>query len=632
MASPWYAIASRHLANDMVTSQSTTPELDVGGPVVALLERKTTLIALGIGAVATLLVHIVETLSDAIAEHDRVGQPLLALSLLMLFLRLHFRPQSLLSTQRMAVLTLQVYFLLGVVHLMLFDLPHANPFWMATTYMWTMLITLLLHITWPQRQALFSSVTLLVVVSVPPLLRMRDLPVLTWENEFLPLLINAWLVHLAVLLSLLGVSRLRHGIMRIMASDGPVGPTEARNALEEWMNAKTLALAEARDAAEAASRAKSQFLAVMSHELRTPLHAMLVSADLLAEHPDEAAPPLTTREARLIGTIQNSGKHLLALIDQVLDLSRIEAGKVTLLNEAFDVADVCRQATEAVAPMTQRKGLSLLLHIDPDLATHRNGDALRLTQVLINLLANACKFTEEGGIQLRVLCKQGNVMDFQVVDTGPGLSAEAQSRVFDAFYQADHDSTRRYGGVGLGLTITRELVDLMGGQIHLSSREGFGTSVTASIPFKTSTSTPLVAATPASTISSLAGTRVLVVEDDPVNSMLACEVLQNAKAHADAVESGEAALAYLRQHPVDLILMDFRMPGMDGLETTRRIRDGEAGPGARLLPVLGLTANAYLEDREQCLEAGMSDVLTKPIESKALVRAVATWRLKPVTS
>lgn len=600
-----------------------------GGPVVALLERKTTLIALGIGTVATLLVHIVETLSNTIAAHDRLGQPLLAMALLCLFIRLRLKPETLLSTQRWVVATLQFYFIVGVIHLSIFNLKHVGPFWMATTYMWTLLITLLLHFTWPQRQALLWSLTLLTIITIPPVLRLHDLPTAVWEADFAPLLINGVLVHVAVLLSLLGVSKLRHGIMQILASDGPVGPAEARNALEVWMNSKTRALAEAKNSAEAASRAKSQFLAVMSHELRTPLHAMLVSADLLAEKSHNAN---AEREDRLVGTIQSSGKHLLALIDQVLDLSRIEAGKVMIVNEPMDLAQVCRRAIEAVAPMTQRKGLALTLDLDPALPLHRRGDALRLTQILINLLANACKFTETGGIQLSATpAGSTDAVRFQVIDSGPGLSAEAQSRVFEAFYQADHHSTRRYGGVGLGLTITRDLVTLMGGQLSLNSQLGVGTTVIVLVPMAVTAPTQ-AAGTPMRTqqFTTIEGARVLVVEDDPVNSMLACEVLNNAGAQSCAVGSGEEAIDFLRDHDMDLVLMDFRMPGMDGLETTRRLRQGQAGPRAKTLPVLGLTANAYVDDRQQCLDAGMSDVLTKPIESRALVLAVAQWLPQPM--
>jgi len=597
---------------------------------VALLERKTSLITLGIGTVATLLVHIVETLTGTIAEHDRLGQPLLALALLALFLRLRFKPETLLSTQRLAVLTLQVYFIIGVIHLSVFNLDHVGPFWMATTYMWTTLITLLLHVTWPQRQALIAAVVLLIIVSIPPVLRINDLPLPLWESDYLPLLINGILVHVAVLMSLLGVSRLRHGIMRILSSDGPVGPAEARNALEQWMSYKTMALAEARDAAEAASRAKSQFLAVMSHELRTPLHAMLVSADLLSERPGGPLPP---RDEQLVQTIRSSGKHLLALIDQVLDLSRIEAGKVNLHLDVLDLGDVCRRGLEAVAPVTQRKGLRLALDLPADMPPMRRGDALRTTQVLINLLANASKFTERGGIVLKVRPGPHDDVVFQVIDTGPGLSDEARMRVFEAFYQADHESTRRHGGVGLGLTITRELVDLMKGRMNLDSELGIGTTVTVELPLPVVNVAPRHSEPAAPlTAQALDGLTVLVVEDDPTNSLLACEVLRQAGAQPLAVESGEAALLLLRERDVDLVLMDFRMPGMDGMEATRQIRAGVAGERARDLPVLGLTANAYLEDRAQCLEAGMSDVLTKPIESRALVQAVHRWRRPALTS
>jgi signal transduction histidine kinase/CheY-like chemotaxis protein len=598
-----------------------------GGPVVALLERKTTLIALGIGTVATVLVHIVETLSDTIASHDRVGQPLLAMALFGLFVRLRLKPDTLVNTQRWAAGVVQFYFTVGVIMLGAFDLKHVGAFWVSTTFLWTLLITLLLHFFWPQRQAVSWSSLLLVTVLVPPFLLLKEMPAQAWQAEFLPLIINGVMAHVAVFLALGGVSHLRHGIMQILSSDGPVGPTEARDALEEWMNSKTRALAEAKNSAEAASRAKSQFLAVMSHELRTPLHAMLVSADLLSEKSTGAD---TGREARLVGTIQSSGKHLLALIDQVLDLSRIEAGKVMIVNEPLDLGSVCRRAIEAVAPMTQRKGLILTLDIDPALLLNRRGDALRLTQILINLLANACKFTETGGIKLQATpAGSTDAVRFQVIDTGPGLSLEAQSRVFEAFYQADHHSTRRYGGVGLGLTITRDLVTLMGGQLSLNSQLGAGTTVIVLVPMPVTSQSNTPTAPVRTQFTTIEGARVLVVEDDPVNNMLACEVLNGAGANAIGVGSGEEAIDFLRTHDMDLVLMDFRMPGMDGLEAPRRLRQGDAGPAAQNLPVLGLTANAYVEDREQCLDAGMSDVLTKPIESRALVLAVAQWLPRP---
>lgn len=591
--------------------------------MVAMLERKTSLAILAIGSVATMVVYAIETLTGANAPLDRWIQPILALTLFWLFLRLRNKPETLLGTQRLAVGCLQFYFCAGVIHLSVFDTEHIDTYWVATTYMWTLLITLLLHITWPQRAALTWSLMLVTVVSIPPVIVRWHIDVQRWNNEFAPLILNSLMVETAVLLSLLSVSRLRHGVMQILSTGGPIGPSDARDALERWLQEKTMALADARDSAEAASRAKSQFLAVMSHELRTPLHAMLVSADLLGERTDG---PLPEREARLVRTIQSSGKHLLGLIDQVLDLSRIEAGKVLVVHEPMDLTIVCRRATEAVLPMTQRNGLALVLDIQPTLGLQRRGDALRLTQILINLLANASKFTERGSITLRVSGVDTDNVRFDVIDTGPGLSKEAQRRVFEAFYQADRDSTRRHGGVGLGLTITRDLVSLMSGTLQLESQLGLGTTVSVTVPLPLCNE-PLPRTQPDPQVcADIAGTRVLVVEDDPVNSMLACEVLNGVQAHAVAVESGEAALLYLKDHPVDIVLMDFRMPGMDGLETTRRIRAGEAGQASRSLPVLGLTANAYLEDRQQCLDAGMSDVLTKPIERRQLIQAIALWR------
>lgn len=610
----------------------TTQEQGSGGPVIAMLERKTSLAILAIGAVATVVVYTIESLTEANTTLDRWIQPFLALALFWLFLRLRRYPQTLVTTQRWAVACLQLYFVSGVVHLSAFAPGQIGLYWMASTYMWMLLITLLLHMTWPQRAALLWSVALAGVVSIPPLIARLHMSAERWDAEFAPLVLNALLVEMAMLLSLMSVSRLRHGVMQVLATGGPLGPADARKALERWLHDKTNTLAEARDAAEAASRAKSQFLAVMSHELRTPLHAMLVSADLLAER-DEAGRGdtggVSERDARLVATIQSSGKHLLALIDQVLDLSRIEAGKVVMVHEPMDLATACRRATEAVSPITQRKGLTLRLSIAPDLILQRRGDALRLSQVLINLLANAAKFTDHGGIRLEVSRVDDERVRFEVIDTGPGLSEDAQRHVFDAFYQVEHDSTRRNGGVGLGLTITQELVTLAGGTLSLHSRLGQGTTVRVDMPLPpTQELSPMAPPVPLRP-DQLAGTRVLVVEDDPVNSMLACEVLGGVRAHAESVDSGEAALQHLRQHPVDIVLMDFRMPGMDGLEATCRIRQGEAGPDATDVPVLGLTANAHAEDREQCLAAGMSEVLTKPIERRQLIQAVEQWRRPP---
>jgi signal transduction histidine kinase/ActR/RegA family two-component response regulator len=596
---------------------------EAGGPVVALLERKTTLAILACGAPAVMVVFLFETLTNSIAPHDRFLEPVLSLMFAGLFVRLLRRPETLISTQRAAVAMLQGFFVMGVLSLVILTPQAIDLYWVATTYNWMLLISLLLHITWPQRAALVLTISLVIVVTIPALVVRNHVPPDVWKSQFLPLLINSNLVQAAMMLSLMGVSHMRQGVVQVLSTRGRIGPADARAALDHWLKTQTSELASARDTAEAASRAKTQFLAVMSHELRTPLHAMLVSADLLSERPDGT---VSERERRLINTIQNSGNHLLALIDQVLDLSRIEAGKLTVRNDQIDLREVCDRAVQAVSPMAVRKGLSLRMDVSDKLIAQRQGDALRLTQVLINLMANACKFTDQGHVSLRVRQRDHQEVIFEIEDSGMGMSPEVQQRVFDAFYQADHDSTRRHGGVGLGLTITRDLVVLMGGNLKIDSTPGQGTRINVSIPLQTQLlpGTPVnQAATRGRTIDDM---RVLVVEDDPVNSMLACEVLVGANARPQAVSSGEEALRYLRDHTVDIVLMDFRMPGMDGIEATRRIRMGEAGEHACRVPVLGLTANAYIEDREQCLQAGMSDVLTKPIERLALIAAIARWR------
>lgn len=591
--------------------------------MVALLERKTTLSILAVGAPAVMMVYVSETLTNSIAPHDRYLLPVLSALFAGLFFRLLKKPETLLSTQRAAVAMLQLFFVIGVLILVILTPQAIDVYWVSTTYMWMLLISLLLHITWPQKAAMFWSISLVIIVSIPPIVVRNYVTHEVWKTQFLPLLFNSMLVQMAVMLSLLGVSRMRQGVVQVLSTHGRIGPADARAALEQWLKTQTAELASARDTAEAASRAKSQFLAVMSHELRTPLHAMLVSADLLSERPDGN---VSERERRLIHTIQNSGNHLLALIDQVLDLSRIEAGKLAVRHDPMDVQDACERAVQAVSPMAIRKGLTLKVDIHERLNRQRLGDALRLTQVLINLMANACKFTDQGHVGLKVRQLDHDEVVFEVEDSGMGMTPEVQQRVFDAFYQADHDSTRRHGGVGLGLTITRDLVVLMGGRLEIDSTPGHGTHIRVHIPLKPIHLQAQPHALRAPKVDSIEHMRVLVVEDDPVNSMLACEVLMGAKAEAHAVGSGEEALQYLSHHPIDVVLMDFRMPGMDGIEATRRIRRGDAGEQSCALPVLGLTANAYIEDRQQCLEAGMSDVLTKPIDRQALIKAIARWR------
>jgi signal transduction histidine kinase len=594
---------------------------------LSLIERKTALGFYLIAAIACLLVWGSELMAGISTPHDRWAQPVLALLLLWMWAMLRRNPQSLMFTQRVVVGAVCLYFVLGSLSVLIFSQQSASPYWIATNFQWMPVVALLMHITWPWRWAVSLSVALLALVAIPAWMMEIGAPGQVWSGEVRSLVVNGVLMQVTFLVSLLSVTRLKHGVSLVVAGD-PHGPTDARDALNAWVQERTSELAQAKDTAETASLAKSRFLAVMSHELRTPLHAMLVSTDLLADHPERARDP---RDALLIQTIHSSGQHLLTLIDQVLELSRIESGKVDPVLAPLDLSAIADKALAAVSPQATVKGLELRRHVSPSLPLSRMGDELRLTQVLINLLANAIKFTDRGHVSLSIGPSPTKSHDgapgvrLSVSDTGQGMSQSEQSRVFEAFFQADTNSTRTNGGVGLGLTITQELVGLMQGSINVNSRERQGTRIDIDLPLAVLADDARVPAQRVLGKPDLKGTEVLVVDDDPVNSMLASEVLRAAGATVFTADTGPAALAFLRQHTPDVVLMDWRMPGMDGLEATRRVRLGEAGTASLDVPVLGLTANAFSEDRSACLNAGMNHVLTKPVDRQQLLEEVGYW-------
>lgn len=594
---------------------------------LSLIERKTALRIYLIAAIAALVLWAAEMASQVIAPHDRWAQPALALLMLWLHRTLTKSPDTLLATQRIAVGGLGTYFMVSTLSALFFNRQTVSPYWVANNFQWMPVVSLLLHLTFPWRWAVRLSLMLLALVAVPALWLKHGINDPDWNEVMQSLLINGVLMQVTFLACLVSVDRLKHGVGLIVAGDED-GPKDARQALESWVKNRTDELARARDAAESASRAKSRFLAVMSHELRTPLHAMLVSADLLADKgslPDDAK-----RDARLLRTIQSSGQHLLTLIDQVLELSRIESGKIEATEQPIDLSAIAHRACAAIKPMAELKGLKLLVGIPDDLPLLRMGDELRLTQVLINLLANATKFTMQGHVSLtlRRLPDAPSGEDWlrvSVIDTGKGMSESDQSRVFDAFFQADSGSTRDHGGVGLGLTITQELVSLMKGRLTLKSKPGQGTRIDVDVPLPILQDTSPMAIKEPGQLRDFKGMRVLVVDDDDVNRMLASEVLAGAGAQVHEVDNGPDALSYLRDHRVAVVLMDWRMPGMDGLETTQRLRQGEAGEAARDTPVIGLTANAFESDRHTCLSAGMNNVLTKPVDRQQLLDEISHW-------
>ncbi|MDX2235398.1 MAG: ATP-binding protein [Hyphomonadaceae bacterium] len=369
-----------------------------------------------------------------------------------------------------------------------------------------------------------------------------------------------------------------------------------------------LDLAEARQRAEDATQAKSRFIASMSHEIRTPLNGVLAMAAALERT------TLDEHQRRMLDVMHRSGRQLLAMLDDVLDFAKIEAGSVTLLNEPFDVAANVEAVAALFRESAREKGLTLTVEVSADARGLFVGDALRLRQILQNFVSNAIKFTERGGVIVRVSVS-GGLLCVAVDDTGIGVTAAQAAGLFERFAQADGSITRRYGGTGLGLAIARELARLMGGEVGLDSTPGVGSTFWFTAP--------LARAHPAVQVNAAGARplRILAAEDNPANRLVLDTLLAQAGLAADFVSDGAQAIEAARTQAYDIILMDIQMPGVDGLEATRAIR-AAPGPNAAI-PILALTANTHAGSLAACAEAGMTGHVSKPIAPAVLYGRIA---------
>jgi PAS domain S-box-containing protein len=380
-----------------------------------------------------------------------------------------------------------------------------------------------------------------------------------------------------------------------------------------------LELNEAREVAEQSVKAKESFLANMSHEIRTPMNAIIGMGRQLEKT------EMQQQQRFFLNTINTAADHLLVVINDILDISKIEAGKLELEKVGFDAQEVLNHVIRIMQPRAEEKGLEIHMNVDENIAPVLTGDPHRINQVLLNMISNAVKFTEKGGVtlscRLQKKIKQQQILEFSIRDTGIGISEEYLDHVFEIFTQEDRTTARKYGGTGLGMAITRELVELMQGQINIYSKKNIGTEILISLPFNIGTERDLPEVKKDFTdSSSLNGKRILLAEDNEVNRLVAITVLENYGVLITEVKNGAEAVKALKKNTYDLVLMDVQMPVMNGMEATEVIRKE-----LKLdIPIIALTANTIKGDSEKCLAVGMNSFVSKPFEENDLISAIAS--------
>ncbi len=467
---------------------------------------------------------------------------------------------------------------------------------------------------------------------IRPLVQATDILDQALHGEKIPELPGSAIVEIGSIVEAAGTlvantRALEEERQKVMSARLEAAAETARD-LEVLVQQRTRQLEQAMRAAETANVSKSTFLANMSHEIRTPMNAIVGMAHLVRRG------GVSARQAEQLDKIDQASQHLLSVINDILDLSKIEAGKLTLEEVDVAVGSLPDYVISMLAERAAAKGLRLTAEVEP-IDLHLRGDPTRLTQALLNYATNAVKFTEKGSVVLRIRQEEESETDvllrFVVEDTGIGVAPEAAEKIFDAFEQADSSTTRKYGGTGLGLAITKHLAEIMGGTVGMESAPGRGSTFWFTARLRKGGGD--VAHAPAETpdpervlAGGYRGARILLAEDEPVNQELALELLTDAGMVVDVAADGAAALRMASAHDYALILMDMQMPKMNGIEAAREIR---RLPGLGGLPIIAMTANAYAEDKARCFEAGMDDFIAKPIDPDILFATLLKWLARP---
>ncbi|MFG1498361.1 ATP-binding protein [Saccharospirillum sp. HFRX-1] len=436
------------------------------------------------------------------------------------------------------------------------------------------------------------------------------------DDVFRAQLLPAWLTREGDEIGLLAVTLNR---LQVQLADRSLRIKQHQQNLEQQIQQRTQQLEDTLTQLRISNAHKNEFLANMSHEIRTPMNGIIGMAELMQDS------ELSATQHDYLATILNSAQALTTILNDILDLSKIEAGKLELEIIDFDLPDLVDETLALFIKPAEDKGLALTVTLDPDLPRRVNGDPNRLRQLLLNLLGNALKFTDQGQIEVRVRCTdRPNQMHFEVSDTGIGISPDQQSALFDAFFQAH--SQGHYGGTGLGLAICQRLVELMNGRIGFTSQPGQGSTFWFDIELSQYQGAPVQASAQHQEAPQrpLRPAHLLLVEDNVVNQRVAEGMLHYLGMSVVLAENGAEALARLQTEAFDLVLMDCEMPVMDGYEASRRIRalDDEA---LRRVPIIGLSAHAMMDHQREALQAGMDGYLTKPLRRQALAAMLARW-------